>query len=113
MNVSGKAAEILAAKYLQQQGLTLLESNYRCRFGEIDLNMRDASKIVFVEVRLRGNATFGGAAASITLGKQKKLTRTAEHYLMLHGQVACRFDAVLMDSLDVRHAQWVRNAFES
>lgn len=118
MNDSGKAAEQVAAQFLQQHGLNLLETNYRCRFGEIDLIMRDGQVIVFVEVRLRGNASFGGAAASITHSKQKKLTRTAEHYLMHHGSAACRFDAVLFDAalsdgLAPQHVEWVRDAFEA
>lgn len=113
MNDSGKAAENMAAHYLQRQGLKLLESNYRCRFGEIDLVMRDGKETVFVEVRLRGNAAFGGAAASITRSKQEKLTRTAQYYQMLHGQTACRFDAVLLDGLDEQRLEWIRNAFDA
>jgi putative endonuclease len=58
---TGKNAEELAAVYLQQQGLKLLTSNYRCKFGEIDLIMRDSHSLVFVEVCLRSSATFGGA----------------------------------------------------
>lgn len=63
MNNTGQDAERLAAIYLQRQGLKLLETNYRCRFGEIDLIMQDGKEIVFVEVRLRSHAAFGGAAA--------------------------------------------------
>lgn len=113
MNNTGQAAEQLAATYLQQQGLKLLESNYRSRFGEIDLIMLDGKETVFVEVRLRSNSTFGGAGASITASKQQKLTRTAEDYLVRHGMSPCRFDAILMDALDTRQLQWIRNAFES
>ena len=113
MSNDGSAAEQLAATYLQQKGLKLLESNYRCRFGEIDLIMRDGKEIVFVEVRLRSNAFYGGAGASITNSKQQKLTRTAEHYLMQHGSTPCRFDAVLMDSLSLNNLIWHKNAFEA
>lgn len=113
MNHQGAAAEQLAATYLQQQGLKLLECNYRSRFGEIDLIMQDRREIVFVEVRMRRNSSFGGAAASITPAKQHKLVRTAEDYLARHGYAACRFDAVLLESLDTRQLQWIRNAFES
>ena len=112
MNTQGQAAEHLAATFLQQQGLILLESNYRSRFGEIDLIMRDGREIVFVEVRLRSSSRFGGAGASITPAKQRKLARTAEDYLARHGMAACRFDAVLMAALDTRQLQWIRNAFE-
>lgn len=113
MSTTGQAAEQLAATYLQQQGLTLLETNYRSRFGEIDLIMQDGKEIVFVEVRLRRNASFGGAGASITTAKQQKLARTAEDYLMRHGQRACRFDAVLMPALNTRELEWIRNAFDT
>lgn len=113
MTTDGNAAEQLAAAFLQQHGLKLLESNYRCRFGEIDLIMRDGNEIVFVEVRLRSNAFFGGAGASITPGKQQKLTRAAEHYLMRHGTAPCRFDAVLLNSLAIANLTWLKNAFEA
>jgi putative endonuclease len=113
MSTAGNAAEQLAARFLQQNGLQLLTSNYRCRFGEIDLVMRDGKEVVFVEVRLRSNARFGGAGASITTGKQQKLTRAAEHYLMQHGSTPCRFDAVLLDALAPDNLTWLKNAFEA
>lgn len=75
--------------------------------------MQDGKEIVFVEVRLRSNNAYGGASASITPAKQHKLARTAEDYLMRHGVSACRFDAVLLESLDTRQLQWIRNAFET
>lgn len=107
----GHAAEQLAATFLQQKGLTLLEKNFRCKHGEIDLIMRDGKTLVFVEVRLRSNPNFGSAAMSIDQSKQNKLTRTAEYYLQTHGDSACRFDAVLMQSIDINAVEWVRNAF--
>lgn len=113
MNPDGTAAERLAAAHLQRHGLKLLENNYRCRFGEIDLIMRDGEHIVFVEVRLRSSLAFGGAGASITAAKRQKLTRTAEHYLQQHGSAPCRFDAVLLDSLAGNNIHWLRNAFEA
>lgn len=109
----GSAAEKLAATYLQQQGLKLLESNYRCRFGEIDLIMRDGTDIVFVEVRLRSNRAFGGAGESITLAKRQKISRTADHYLLQHGTAPCRFDAILLDALSTDSLTWLKNAFEA
>ena len=113
MSNAGQAAEQLAATWLQQQGIKLLESNYRSRFGEIDLIMQDGKETVFVEVQLRSSNTFGGAGASITPAKQQKLARTAEDYQMQHGVSACRFDAVLLESLDTRQLQWIRNAFDA
>lgn len=113
MNNLGLEAEKIAATYLQHQGLVLVCNNYQCRFGEIDLIMRDGKTLVFIEVRMRKNERFGGAAASITPAKQKKLQRTAEHYLQQHGNSACRFDAVLMSTADTEHIEWIRNAFDS
>lgn len=109
----GQHAEQLAAIYLQQQGLKLLERNYRCRFGEIDLIMQDGKEIVFVEVRLRSHSAFGGASASITPGKQQKLSRTADHYLMQHSMPPCRFDVILMNSLKTESLEWLKNAFDT
>ncbi|MEZ0231664.1 MAG: YraN family protein [Methylophilaceae bacterium] len=110
---SGAEAEKLAAIHLQQHGLILVSTNYRCRFGEIDLIMREGKTIVFVEVRLRKNTDFGGAAYSITPAKQKKLILTATHYLQQHGDSACRFDAILMKNFDLHDIEWIRNAFDA
>lgn len=107
----GQAAEKIAATFLQKNGLKLLKQNYRCVHGEIDLIMHDGKTLIFVEVRLRSNARFGGAAMSINQTKQQKLIRTAEFYLQKHGDTACRFDAVLMDALDTSAVEWVKNAF--
>ncbi len=109
---TGAQAEKLAAQYLQQQGLKLLQTNYHCRFGEIDLILTDGETHVFVEVRLRSSAAFGGAAASIDTRKQIKLLKTAQHYLSDFKRMPpCRFDAVLMQSADLSQIEWVKNAF--
>jgi putative endonuclease len=111
MKNRGSAAEDAAAAFLAGRGLKLLERNYRCRFGEIDLVLRDGPTVVFVEVRYRANATFGGAAESITSSKREKLLRTARHYMAAHRQFpACRFDAVLLHG-DTPDIDWVVNAF--
>jgi putative endonuclease len=109
----GPAAEKLAAVFLQRNGLQLIESNFRCRYGEVDLILREGGTIVFAEVRLRSNAAFGGAAASITPGKQAKVVRAAQFYLQRsRSSLPCRFDAVLLDGLDAARVEWIRNAFE-
>ena len=98
MTKPGALAEQLAAQYLQQQGLKLLQTNYSCRFGEIDLILQDGETHVFVEVRLRSSAVFGGAASSINARKQIKLLKTAQFYLSAFKQIPpCRFDAVLTE----------------
>jgi putative endonuclease len=112
MNKQGVLAEQLAAQYLQQQGLKLLHTNYSCRFGEIDLILQDGDTHIFAEVRLRSNAAFGGAAASIDARKQAKLLKTAQFYLSSFKRIPpCRFDAVLMQSADLQQIEWIKNAF--
>jgi putative endonuclease len=105
----GKAAEDRAAAYLAGHGLRPVERNWRCKGGEIDLIMRDGAVLVFVEVRARSNARFGGAGASITAAKQGRLIHAAHLYLSgLSALPACRFDAVLIDG---ERLTWLRDAF--
>lgn len=109
----GSDAEQHATAFLQQQKLILLERNYRCRFGEIDLIMREGNTVVFVEVRMRSSDRFGGAAASITTAKQLKLTRAARHYLArCEGDFPCRFDAILISGKQENEIEWIQNAFD-
>lgn len=110
----GAQAEQWAAHYLQKQGLKLIEQNYRGRFGEIDLIMQDGATLVFVEVRLRRNAAFGGAAASLDARKQQRIIRTSQQYLSGLAHIpACRFDAVLLGDAQGNDAQWLKNAFDA
>ncbi len=106
----GGDAESAALSFLEERGLRLVERNYRCRMGEIDLIMREKDTLVFVEVRKRSSRDFGGAAASITDAKQKKLIHAARHYLSKFGsEPACRFDALLYD--ETGKPEWIKNAF--
>ena len=107
----GQRAEQRACKFLQQQGLGLIETNYRCRYGEIDLVMRDGQQLVFVEVRYRGNSAFGGPLASIDHRKQTKLIAAAAHYLLIKRQQNdVRFDVVGITQGD--RIDWITNAIE-
>ncbi len=107
----GAQAEQVAAQFLQRHGLTLIQTNYRCRFGEIDLVLRDGQALVFAEVRQRSRSDFGGAAASIDAHKQQRLILTAQHYLASLSRLPpCRFDAVLLDAAG--NIEWLKNAFE-
>ena len=111
MSGRGEAAEDLAAAFLQEAGLILVERNYRCRFGEIDLIAREGSTLVFVEVRMRSSERFGGAGASITVAKRTKLLRTARFYLAgIARAPACRFDALLVNGRN-NSIEWLKNAF--
>ncbi|MEO8753716.1 MAG: YraN family protein [Casimicrobiaceae bacterium] len=109
----GARAEALAAEYLARQGLVLVARNFRTRRGEIDVIVRDRDTLVFVEVRLRSGAAFGGAAASITPVKRARLISAAHAYLAtLEREPPCRFDAILLDGLDATRISWERNILE-
>jgi putative endonuclease len=105
----GREAESYALRYLERQGLTLVERNWRCRGGEIDLIMRDGECWVFVEVRHRSHESFGGAAASITPAKCRRLWHAAGLFLQARGlsDAPCRFDAVLSGRDGA--LQWLKN----
>jgi len=104
----GAAAVALTAEFLAMRGVVVIERNYRCRRGEIDLIARDRDTLVFVEVRRRSHAAFGGAAASITASKRRRLARAAGHYLAKLGrEPPCRFDAILLDALDTGRIEWL------
>ena len=106
----GNRAEILACEFLQRQGLVLLERNWRSRFGEIDLIFREGNAIVLVEVRLRSNPRFGGAAESIHARKRSRLLAAARQYLARYPRASCRFDAVLFSRIDPAEMEWIRDA---
>lgn len=106
----GKLGEDRALAYLCQQGLTLVERNFLCKAGEIDLIMRHDAHLVFVEVRRRASRRFGGAAASITPAKQQRLLRAAQFYLLRLSQAPpCRFDVVAIDGSALH---WMQNVLE-
>lgn len=114
----GDEAERQALAYLLAQGLQLVEANYRvargpgARGAEVDLIMREADgTLVFVEVRQRTASSHGGAAASVSRGKQRRCVLGAQHYLMsLPRLPPCRFDVV---ALDGEQLSWLRAAFEA
>ena len=112
----GDKAEAIALDYLQNNGLRLVELNYTCRFGEIDLIMDDEKVVVFVEVRYRSSQGMISALESIDDRKQQKIVKVAQHYLLTHPKLAnqvCRFDALgLSGSLDQPKIEWVPAAFE-
>jgi len=113
----GKQAEACACEYLQAQGLTLVERNYLCKRGEIDLVMQDKHTTVFVEVRYRRNNYFGSGAESVDWRKQAKLLATAEHYLQQHpaaAQGACRFDVMALTTENKQQTiDWIVDAFQA
>lgn len=100
----------MAAQFLAERGLSIVERNFRRRCGELDLIARDGDTLVFVEVRLRRPADFGGAAASITAAKQLRLLKAAGLYLArLRHAPPCRFDAIVCDALDPARIEWLKD----
>lgn len=112
----GKVTEQFAERFLIKQGLSLIEKNYHCRQGEIDLIMLDGDTYVFIEVKYRKNKAFGGAIAAIPASKQKKIKHCVTFYLHQVGlneyNTPCRVDVVALEG-DISHPQvtWLKNAF--
>jgi putative endonuclease len=110
----GREAEQLAAEYLADRGLQIIECNFRVRGGEIDLVCRDGQALVFVEVRLRSRSDFGGAGASITRRKQQRIVLAARHYLARRKFTGdCRFDCILLEELRQSNVEWIKDAFSA
>jgi putative endonuclease len=93
---SGAWGEELALRYLKRQGYTLVERNYRTRYGELDLIVRQNDTLVFVEVKLRRGTGFGDPLEAVTPHKQAKIRSLAEHYLLFREPAfdTVRFDVV-------------------
>lgn len=114
----GQEAEDRALEHLRRQGLVLVERNYRvaggphARGGEVDLVMRDRDgTLVFVEVRARAGTRHGGAAASVTATKQRRLVFAAQHYLCRFASLPpCRFDVVAIEDGGLT---WLKAAFDA
>ena len=106
----GQEWERYALEHLCRHGLMLVESNFSCKCGEIDLILRDGEALVFVEVRQRQGRAHGGAAASITPAKIRRLTNAAQIYLQRFPRVPpCRFDVIAIDG---ERIDWLRDAIQ-
>ena len=108
---AGRQAEELAERLLSGAGLAIIARNFRCRHGEIDLIAREGDTFVFCEVRLRTSSAFGGAAESITGRKQARIAAAARYFLTARPEAPCRFDVLLLQTLDLARVHWIRNAF--
>lgn len=113
----GAQVEAAARAYLIRAGLRPLAANARYRAGELDLVMREVETLVFVEVRYRRDARFGGGAASVDARKRRRLVRAAQLFLLAHPQLAdapCRFDVVEAEGDPAAPAlHWLRDAFRA
>ena len=110
----GQKAEHIAAQYLINQGVILIKKNYRARFGEIDLIMKEKNTLLFIEVRYRSNLNFGSPSETVGLHKQRKIIKTAQHYLSSHcnnDAPPCRFDVLALSQYNTINICWLKNAF--
>lgn len=116
----GEYTESLACQFLENKGFKLVERNFNCRFGEIDLIMQDNDSLVFIEVRYRRNNNYGSGAETITANKQSKLIKTASAYLQRHAKLnryPARFDVISITgpiettNIENINVDWIENAF--
>ncbi|QUN05658.1 YraN family protein [Shewanella yunxiaonensis] len=107
--MTGKDAEQLARKFLEQRGLIFVEQNVRYPFGELDLVMKQHSEWVFVEVKYRATNGFGGALQALTAAQRERIRKAASLYLQQHNiRESCRFDVIAIDGSEVN---WLAGAF--
>ena len=111
----GRKAERVSHKYLRNQGLKLIEKNFRCCYGEIDLIMQHRQTLVFVEVRYRKTKDFGLAQDTVNTRKQRKIIKSAQSFLLhkkMSNQCPCRFDIVAIHGTIPDHKiNWIKDAF--
>ena len=107
----GGWGEQTALDYLRGKGLRPLLRNYRCKGGELDLVMLDGATLALIEARVRCNDRFGGAAASVTPAKQRRIIVAARHLLLTHAELKtyrARFDVI---AIDHGRVEWIKDAF--
>ena len=114
----GIASEQLAAQYLEARGVRILWRNVRCKAGELDLVCLDDRVLAVVEVRQRASLEFGGALASVTWAKQRKIIHATQFFLCRHRrwrQLALRFDVLAVEGLPEgeHRIAWVKDAFRA
>lgn len=110
--VLGSEAESLACSYLEKMDYKIIERNFRCRSGEIDIIARHQDYIVFIEVKYRKDRKCGYPREAVNYYKQKNITRVASYYLLINGAYdqSCRFDVVEITNNDI---ELIENAFNA
>ena len=103
----GKRGEALAVTYLESRGYRIVECNFRCRLGELDIVAMDGSTLVFVEVRSKASGQHGGAIATVTRAKQARVARVAQAYLSMRRPrfESCRFDVIGITGGQLEHIE--------
>jgi putative endonuclease len=113
---TGESGEQIALSYLKRKGLKPVLRNYRCKGGELDLVMLDGKTLALIEVRVRKNDRFGGAAASVTPTKQRRISIAGKHLLLTRRDLAsyrARFDVVAIrgNAFYASEIEWIKDAF--
>lgn len=110
----GQLAEKIARKYLKKHRIKIIDKNFFCRLGEIDIIGLQSNMVIFVEVRFRSDSNFGSAEHSITKAKQKKIIRASQYWLtknQMHNK-DIRFDAILFNQqINYQHITWLKAVF--
>ncbi|MDI9570315.1 MAG: YraN family protein [Pseudomonadota bacterium] len=112
---AGRRGEELAAAFLARAGYAILDRNWRCPLGELDIVARDGGTLVFVEVRTRRSARFGAPEESVGFSKRRKLSRLATFYIHRYGlfDVPARFDVAAVHLLPSGpEVELIRDAFD-
>lgn len=112
----GKSGEDIAVSFLKKSGYSILERNYRCKFGEIDIIASNGSTLCFIEVKARSSGKFGVGAESVITSKQKKIINSANNYINEKNisNILCRFDVISIDTVEGRQIiNHIENAFLS
>ena len=108
----GTTYEKLAGTYLEQQGYEILEYNFRCHIGEIDIVAKDREYLVFIEVKYRSNNRKGNPLEAVDVRKQRIISKVASYYCLTHGygeMWPCRFDVAAIDGVEYI---LIKNEFE-
>ena len=112
---TGESGEALAVRFLKKDGYKIIEQNYRCKLGEIDIIARDGRVLAFIEVKARRTGEFGGPKWAVTPKKQRKISMVALEYLKKTKQMEerARFDVVAIRLLPDRpDVEIIKNAFD-
>ena len=106
----GNFYEDLACDYLRENGILILQRNFRCKAGELDIIGRDNTTTVVFEVKFRQTDDFGGALHAVDFKKQKKICKCALIYCMLHPEISeLRYDVIAISKTKI---DWIKNAFD-
>ncbi len=112
----GNGSEDLACRYIEQQGCSILERNFRCKLGEIDIIARDGSYLCFIEVKFRNDNSFGEPKEAVNYSKQRRISNVSRFYLYSKNvsfDIPIRYDVIAVSVNEgIFSFEWIKNAFE-